>query len=350
MLHQSPGEFREPGAAIRNDDCIQEFRVPPRRSTTVTSGNEPTLGAPERFAAALDALVERVRHDRAILAALLCGSLAHDTVWARSDIDLVLVTIDDKLVEAASMSLDADGINVHAMLVPRAQFKRLADGAMTNSFMHSLFAKGRLLFSHDDSIAPLLERMRSIGDRDTRILLLGAATEALACLYKARKWLLTRDDANYAALWILEAANPLARIAVMDHGELADREVVPRALTINPAFFSMVYTGMLNGTKSRTVVHAALEAAESYLAERIPAFSAPIVAWLEDVGETRSCTEIDTHFMRSLGVQHVSGTCEYLADQGIIGRASITSRLTRKSSADVQELAFFALTPPSGEF
>ena len=53
----------------------------------------------QKFTAALDALVEQVKGDRSILAAILCGSLSHDTVWAKSDIDLVLVTIDDKKVE-----------------------------------------------------------------------------------------------------------------------------------------------------------------------------------------------------------------------------------------------------------
>ena len=47
----------------------------------------------------LEALVEQVKKDRSILAAILCGSLSHDTVWAKSDIDLALVTIDDKKVE-----------------------------------------------------------------------------------------------------------------------------------------------------------------------------------------------------------------------------------------------------------
>ena len=44
----------------------------------------------EKFTAALDGLVERLQQDRAVLAAILCGSLSHDTVWAKSDIDLVL--------------------------------------------------------------------------------------------------------------------------------------------------------------------------------------------------------------------------------------------------------------------
>src|SRR5436189_1554149 len=104
----------------------------------------------EKFTAALDALVEQVKADRSIVAAILCGSLSHDTVWAKSDIDLVLVTIDDKKTPRSGLSLYADGINVHAFMMPRTDFRKLVDGALHNSFMHSLLAKGRLLYTHDD--------------------------------------------------------------------------------------------------------------------------------------------------------------------------------------------------------
>ena len=49
----------------------------------------PSERVRQQFTAALDALVERSEADRSILAAMLCGSLSHDTVWAKSDIDLV---------------------------------------------------------------------------------------------------------------------------------------------------------------------------------------------------------------------------------------------------------------------
>ena len=101
----------------------------------------------QTFSAALDALVEQVKTDRSILAAILCGSLSHDTVWAQSDIDLVLITIDDKKVESGDAALYADGVNVHAMLMPRAQFRRVVEGSIANSFMHAFLAKGRLLFT-----------------------------------------------------------------------------------------------------------------------------------------------------------------------------------------------------------
>ena len=57
------------------------------------------------FSRALDALVAELRHDRSVLAVILAGSLSHDTVWARSDIDLVLVTIDDSRVAASTVAL-----------------------------------------------------------------------------------------------------------------------------------------------------------------------------------------------------------------------------------------------------
>src|ERR1700716_2120398 len=117
----------------------------------------------QTFATAPDALVERVKEDRSVLAAILCGSLSHDTVWAKSDIDLVLVTIDDRKVAAGGMALYADGVNVHAFLVPRGEFRRMVEGSVQNSFMHALLAKGRLLYTHDETIARLCEGLHDLG-------------------------------------------------------------------------------------------------------------------------------------------------------------------------------------------
>ena len=119
------------------------------------------------FGKALETLVEQVKPDRSILAAILCGSLSHDTVWEKSDIDVLFVTIDDKKVQSADVALDANGVNVHALLMPRAEFRKTVEGAIRNSIMHSFLAKGRLLYTHDESIADLFARLQGIGERDT---------------------------------------------------------------------------------------------------------------------------------------------------------------------------------------
>jgi Polymerase beta, Nucleotidyltransferase len=322
--------------------CLLMKRTSPGRATDLIR---------EKFEAALDRLVEQVKRDRSILAAILCGSLSHDKVWEKSDIDLILVTIDDKSFknEHSAISLYADDLNVHAFLIPRTQFRQTVEGSVHNSFMHSLLAKGKLLYTHDDSLEALCRRLVDIGERDTRLQMLAAATTALPAIYKARKWLVTRNDLDYSALWILHSATPLAKIEVMSHGLLADREVMPQALKLNPRFFQVVYTEMLNSKKTRRNIEAALDAIDSYLSDRIDLFD-PIVEHLREVGEARTSSDIEHHFERNFGIHGVTTACEFLADRGVLGKASIAAKLTKRSNVEVQELAFVYFGEPPDEF
>lgn len=295
----------------------------------------------EKFSAALDTLVEQVKRDRSVLAAILCGSLSHDTVWSKSDIDLVLVTVDDKKPDKSSLALYADGINVHACLLPRSEFRRAVEGTIRNSFLHSLLAKGRLLYTHDETIAALCEQLQTIGTRDIQLQLLSAAASAVGSIYKAHKWLLTRGDLDYTALWILYAATPLAKIEVLSARLLVDREVLPQAIKLNPEFFQIVYTGLLNHKKTSAAVEQALRAVDEYIAARIPVLFGPVLDHLREAGEARSATEIDDYFHRNFGIEGVSGVCEYLSDEGLIGKVPQPARLTKRSNVDVEELAFF---------
>src|ERR1700682_4876798 len=237
-----------------------------------------TQSIQKKFTDALDDLIAQVKQDRSILAAILCGSLSHDTVWEKSDIDLGLVPIDGKKVgREGSVSLDADGVIVHAFLMPRTEFRKTVEGAIRNSFMHSLLAKGRLLYTHDETIAGLCARLHEIGERDTQVQLLAAATRALPPIDKAHKWLITRGDLDYTALWILYAATPLARIEVISAHLLADREVIPQAMKLNPAFFQTVYAGLLNAKKTRKSVQAALDAIDRYMGQRAATLFRPVL-------------------------------------------------------------------------
>jgi hypothetical protein len=308
---------------------------------------DATRAVEQTFRHALNALVEQVKADKSVLAAILCGSLSHDTVWSKSDIDLVLVTIDDKLVSSNGLALYADGVNVHALLMPRAEFRKTVEGSLQSSFAHSFLAKGRLLYTHDQTIADLCERLQMMGRRDTALQLLHAASRALPCIDKAHKWFITRADLDYTALWLLYAATPLAKIEVLSAGHLVDREVIPQAATLNPDFFRAIYTDLLNQPKSPERVQGALDAVSRYVASRAPSVFAPVVEYLREAGEARSSTEIEDHFKKNFDIEGVTAACEYLADLGLIGKASTPVRLTRRSNIAVQELAFYFTGEPT---
>ena len=295
----------------------------------------------QRFSSALDALVDQVKGDRSILAALLCGSLSHDVVWEKSDIDLMLVTVDDKDIKTTDLPVYADGVNVHTLLVPRAEFRKMVDGSLQHSFIHSLLSKGRLLYTHDETIAALCERLKEVGRRDTELQLFRAASHALPPIDKARKWFVTRRDLDYSALWILYAATPLAQIEVISRRLVPDREVIPQALTLNPAFFDVIYTRLLNTRKTPEAVGGALDAIEGYVRERAPTQFRPVLDHLREVGEARSSRDLDHHFARHMNLGSVTPVCEYLTDAGMLGKASAPVKLTRRSNVEVQELAFY---------
>ena len=120
----------------------------------------------------------------------------------------------------------------------------------------------------------------------------------------------------------------LSRLEVVGARQFADREVIPRALTLNPALFRTIYTGLLNQKKTRPLVQAALDAVDAYVAARAPQVLEPIVEHLREVGEARSATEIENHFKRHFDVSGVTTACEYLAARGLIGQAATAVRLS----------------------
>ena len=72
----------------------------------------------------------------------------------------------------------------------------------------------------------------------------------------------------------------------------------------------------------------------------------PVLDYLKETGDTRSASEIEHHFKRTFNVEGAMMACEYLADEGYLGKVSTPVRATKKSSVSLQELAFFHLGEP----
>jgi hypothetical protein len=223
------------------------------------------------------------------------------------------------------------------------------EGSLHGSFMNSFLAKGRLLYTHDPTIETLLDRLRSRGQRDTAILMLQVACGAVPALYKARKWLVTRGDIAYTSYWTLFAANSIARMEVIAAGLLPDREVIPQAEKLNAPLMRTIYSDLLQRGTDRETVEKALATIEDYLAVRARKVFAPVLDYLREHGDVRSSRDIEDHFKKTYGVDGITTACEYLADVGMIDKASTSVQLTRRSNVTLQELAFFASEPPDGE-
>ena len=296
----------------------------------------------QQFETALESLVKRLQQDRQIIAAILFGSLSYDSVWEKSDIDLMLNSRQDQgKAPERVFCLTENDVNIHASISTRSQFKKMVDGSLRSSFMHSSFSKSRLLFSHDESINELYDSAQTLGARDRQTQLFSAGSGVIPCLYKAEKFLHIKNDPHYAFIWITYTYPSLAKIETYLDNQIAGREVIQQAIALNPEFFKAIYTDLLDRKKTTKTIAATLAAIDQYMTDRIPVLFQPVLDYLAAAPVIRSATQIDTWAENELNVEGATNVCEWLADKGVIIKASEPVRLTPKSSAPMEELAFY---------
>jgi uncharacterized protein len=294
----------------------------------------------QRYEEALASFVEKVRQDRYIIAAILCGSLSYDEVWEKSDIDILLIGKEEKK-PVQDFYLVENGINIHALLFPRSKFRGQLEGALQSSFFHSFFSKSTLLFSTDETIQEYYENIQHIGARDREVQLLKSASWVLPTLAKAEKWFYVKKDLAYSALYILYMVDRLATIEVLLNGEVASREVVQQALKHNPEFFNAIYVDFIQGPKTEQTIGRTLQLINAYLDDKVLLLFKPILEFLSDVGGARSTTELDDHFKNKVQTESLAMAYEWLADKEIIQKVSAPLRLTEKSQVTVDEAAYY---------
>jgi RNA polymerase sigma factor (sigma-70 family) len=292
------------------------------------------------FNEALESFIARVKQDRYIIAAILCGSLSHDTVWRKSDIDLILVSREEKSNER--YCLVENGVNIHASVLPRSKFRQLTEGALQGSFWHSYLSLSTLLYTADDTIRAYYQNVQAVGAFDRQMQLMKAGAAALATLAKAEKWLYVRKDPTYSFLWVMYTIQHLAEIEVLSNSVTPGREVIPQAVKLNPTFFNKVYLDLMHGPKTETTIRQALDRVNEYLDCKTLDLFAPVLTYLRDQGGIRTTTELDLYFGKQLQADWpLPNILEWLADKEIIQKTPSPVRLTQKSQVTVDEAAYY---------
>jgi predicted nucleotidyltransferase len=294
-----------------------------------------------RFEAALGDLVERLERDPTVVAAVLWGSLAYDEVWDHSDIDLSIVRDDRKVrTGVGGVSLTYRGVNIHAIVQTRAEFKRFLQSSVAK--WEAQVTLGRILFTHDESLRRIFEDVTALGERDRRLRVLDLAGSLTATLTKVEKWLRVKRDPHYAAVWLLAAVRQLATIDVLLQGLVPKRESLMQAMSLNPSVFEPIYIGLLDARMTLEVVGEKLGLVLGYLDDHREDLFGLLLEYLSAEGTIRSVEDIVQHFSRRLEAGMVLAACEWLADRGVLVKASTPYFLTEHSRVELEQLGFFA--------
>lgn len=290
----------------------------------------------QRYEAAVDSFVDKVRNDPNLIAVIVNGSLAYDVVWEKSDIDMTLVVRDQPL-QHTSYSLVEDGITINANLYQRSQFKRGLERAIGGSFSQSYYAKGKIVYTTDDSLYEYFEELRKLGSDDIALSAFFLAAELVHLYNKCLKWLTARNDPLYAQYYLLMAAEPIAHMEQCLRGEPASRESIQKAITHDPAVMTPFYQELMARCRTVEELGETIGKLDDYLMSRMDVWKKPVLEYLAD-GEIKTFTVIAGYF-RSQG-DFLTNALDYLAEKGVIEKVSQTIRLTPKSKQAVEEIGY----------
>ena len=315
--------------------------------TRDSSQVHPQEDSHARIHHALDNLTETLQEDMYILAAVLTSNLAEDNVWEKTTPYITLILRDGTRFKQKEYQLIEEGIPFRVQLHTRSDYRKLLDGTLQGSAIHSILAESRVLFSKDslfsvDGNANFRVGDSSylqVGERDKHSQLLNAGANVTAILAKAEKWFHLKHDMDYTFLYLTYAVRELARIEVLMHNETPRRKVIYQALAHNPSFFNAVFTDLIDKQKDEAMLRDALERIDVYLEENLRTLFKPLLDFLEESGEERTITDIYTHFgSRQLAFEMA---CEWLAQKEVIEQFSAPVRLTKDSQTSVEEPAYY---------
>jgi hypothetical protein len=290
----------------------------------------------ERFTAAVDSFVSKIKSDPNVIAVIVCGSLAYDLVWEKSDIDMTVV-VRDQIIKNDSYCIIEDGITINVSLMVRSVFKRGLERSIGGSFSQSYFSKGKMVYTTDDSLYDYFEELKNLGSDDIALSVFYNACMLVGINDKCKKWLTVRKDPLYAQYFLLKAAEIIANIELCLKGEPSSREAIQKALAINPQSINTFYIDAMSHHFSEAEIEKAIEQIDSYLEQQLDILKKPVIEFMADQ-EIKTSTLIAKHF--HVEGHFIVGIFDYLAEKGVIEKVSQTIRITPKSKLAIEEIGY----------
>jgi len=300
----------------------------------VSSGKgDNSMTQKERYLQALNSLTARVKHDPNVIALMIYGSLAYGTVWEKSDMDVEIIVRDGSgPADKPIYLIEEEGIrDIHFELLEITPFKKRLQ-KVRGGFDHGVYGKGCMVFSKDDALTELFEESRKIGDDDAPRAFAAKVDGLTNWMKKAEKSATVNKNNLYAQRFLQLCAPIVAEMELIRRKENPTREAILRAQEINPSLMHEVYVIPSTTEMTEAGIKRVIKILDDYLMQHMHWWSKHVIRFLSD-GEVKTCS----HIFKQCGYVQL----EYLAEKGVIERATQPLQIFKKSKTVVEEMAYF---------
>lgn len=297
----------------------------------------------QKFDKALALFIDRINTDNSILAIFVLGSYTNGIVWEKSDIDMVIVTNEDRVLQDLIV-IQENNVQINAYIVSRNDYRRSQQRFLQGSIMHHMLSTSKLIHSTDRGISEFNRDMFSVAERDKRLQILVRSEMLVGALFKIRKALYVEESIEKSINWLILATQDIARILILLEGKIPGRDILTQAqeTSKNEILKNLINNVFKKGFSNESVEYA-LKLIENYLIVNIKIFFEPLFDYLNDgIGE-RTHSELDLHFKKATGFQGLTlvESISWLCDQGFLMTGVKPKRITSRSRVAVDEITVY---------
>ena len=297
----------------------------------------------KRFDDALDAFVDFIKQDKSIQGAMLFGSLIEGNIWEKSDVDLLLISNDER-TPYKFYWLDQDNLNFQVTVYSRNRFKREFERNLSGSWFQHMINTSKILFSNDETISEYILQAQSPGKRDVELQILYIIAMVIGDLEKAEKFLFLKNDIAQSYLFVTRLLDNLAQVEVLLNGEVPGREVIEQAIKYKPELFNTIFTSVIVEQTNLEKMIKIISRIRTYLEVRTEIIFRPIIDYFKTEQEIRTISDLTIHLNKMMPTNWWEiaslAYCQWLMEQGYLERFAQPVNLTSKSYIQTNEIAY----------
>ncbi|MFX1285611.1 MAG: nucleotidyltransferase domain-containing protein [Promethearchaeota archaeon] len=297
----------------------------------------------QKFDKALESFTDRIKTDNSILAVFVLGSYTNGIVWEKSDIDMVIVTKEERVLQDLIVIREND-IQINAYVISRNDYRRNQQRFLQGSITHHMLSTSKLIHSSDRGISEFNRDMFSVAERDKELQILVRSEMLIGGIFKIKKSLYIEESLEKSLNWLILTTQEIARILIFLEGKIPGRDILTQAqeISTNKILENIIENVYKKGFTKENVEYA-LNLIEDFLLKNTHRFFKPLFEYLkESVGE-RSHSELDLYFKKATGFQGLTlvESISWLSDQGILMLGVKPKRITARSRVTVDETTIF---------
>lgn len=185
----------------------------------------------ERYQKAFSTLINSLKKNDLILAAMVFGSILTGDIWEGSNIDLFVIC-KDGIQNRGKIYTEENNIPVHIKLINKEKFLALYEEEMAGGFIHRLFLSSRLVFSKDDEVTAKYDMGRYYPDIDREKWNMVYLSDLLKSMEVSKKYL--ANNGTYMAYSsAIKALEDFSKLYINYSGYMISKDVMTMATNLN---------------------------------------------------------------------------------------------------------------------